>query len=283
MIYISTSCIKEKNIIDVLKILVKNNIKNIELSGGTKYFQGLEDQLIRFVDKEKINVRVHNYFPPPEKDFVVNIASLNSEIYDKSINHCIKAIKLAKKLGSDKYSVHAGFLIDPGVKEIGFGNKLEKKKLYDNQLATNKFITSYNILKNEGGKKFKIYIENNVLSKSNYEKYHNNPFLLTTKNDYENLRKKFKFDLLLDVAHLKVSANSLNKDFDKELKYLYNQTDYVHLSGNDALEDSNKSLMNDNIITKFLKNNSLKNKTFTLEVYEEIDKIVKDYNFLKDL
>ena len=41
--------------------------------------------------------------------------------------------------------------------------------------------------------------------------------------------------------------------------------------------------MNDNIIIKFLKNNSLKNKTFTLEVYEEIDKIVKDYNFLKDL
>ena len=72
-----------------------------------------------------------------------------------------------------------------------------------------------------------------------------------------------------------MSANSLNKDFDKELKYLFNQTDYLHLSGNDSLEDSNKSLMNDNIITKFLKNNSLKNKTFTLEVYEEIDKIVK--------
>ena len=127
MIYISTSCIKEKNIIDVLKILVKNNIKNIELSGGTKNFKGLEDQLIRFVDKENINVRIHNYFPPPENDFVINIASLNSEIHDKSINHCLKAIKLAKKLGSDKYSIHAGFLLDPGVKEIGLGNKLEKK------------------------------------------------------------------------------------------------------------------------------------------------------------
>ena len=98
MIYISTSCIKEKNIIDVLKILVKNNIKNIELSGGTKNFKGLEDQLIRFVDKENINVRIHNYFPPPENDFVINIASLNSEIHDKSINHCLKAIKLAKNL-----------------------------------------------------------------------------------------------------------------------------------------------------------------------------------------
>ena len=83
-------------------------------------------------------------------------------------------------------------------------------------------------------------------------------------------KKKIKFDLLTsDVAHLKVSANSLNKDFDKELKYLFNQTDYLHLSGNDSLEDSNKSLMNDNIIIKFLKNNSLKNKiSFTLEVYD---------------
>ena len=69
--------------------------------------------------------------------------------------------------------------------------------MYDNQLATDKFISSYQILKNEGGKNFKIYIENNVLSKSNYEKYHNNPFLLTTKNDYENLRKKLNLTYFL--------------------------------------------------------------------------------------
>ena len=50
---------------------------------------------------------------------------------------------------------------------------------------------------------------------------------------------------MLDIAHLKVSCNTLKKDFKKESDYLLDQTDYIHLSGNDGMEDSNKSLIND--------------------------------------
>ena len=97
MIYISSSCIKNENIIDVLSFFKEKNFYNVELSGGTKNFPNLKDKLCKFLNENDFNVRLHNYFPPPEEDFVVNIASLDKKISEKSINHCLKAIELSKK------------------------------------------------------------------------------------------------------------------------------------------------------------------------------------------
>ena len=283
MIYISSSCIKKNNILDIIDLLVSKGIKNIELSGGSKNFDNLEKKLIEYKKKYKLNLRIHNYFPPPKEDFVVNIASLNSEIYEKSISHCLNAIKLSKKLEADRYSIHGGFLIDPGVKEIGIGNSLKKKELYDANLAIQKMISAIKLFHEEAGNDLKIYIENNVISKKNYEKYQNNPFILTTRNDYENLSKKINFNLLLDVAHLKVSSNALGENFKADLEFLFEKTDYVHLSSNDSLEDSNNNILSDTELVEFLKSKDLKKKTLTLEVYEDLNKVIEDYNFLNKI
>ena len=226
---------------------------------------------------------MHNYFPPPKEDFVINIASLNTEIYEKSISHCLNSIRLSKKLGADRYSIHAGFLIDPGVKEIGVGKNLKKKQLYDINLATKKMLYSIKLFNKEAGNDLKIYIENNVISKKNYEKYQNNPFLLTTRNDYENLSKSINFNLLLDVAHLKVSSNTLGRNFKEDLDFLFDKTDYLHLSSNDSLEDTNNNILSDKNLVEFLKVKDLKEKTLTLEVYEDLEKVKEDYNFLNKL
>ena len=55
-----------------------------------------------------------------------------------------------------------------------------------------------------------------------------NPLLLTDVQSYKEL-KKFNFNLLLDLAHLKVSCRSLNLDFIQQANYLINETDYIHL------------------------------------------------------
>ncbi len=88
---------------------------------------------------------------------------------------------------------------------------------------------------------------------------------------------------MLDIAHLKVSCNTLKKDFKKESDYLLDQTDYIHLSGNDGMEDSNKSLINDYEIQNILKSKNFKNKTLTLEIYENIEEILNSQNYLKEL
>ena len=283
MIYISSSSIKERNIIKVLEELRKNKINKIELSGGTDFNKNLEKDLLNYKEKYKIDFRLHNYFPPPKKNFVVNIGSLDSEIYKQSLDHCLKAIKLSKKLKASKYAIHAGFLLDPNIKEIGLGNQIKKDTFFDEQKSTQKMKEAWIIFMKEAEGKVKLYLENNVISKTNFNNFKSNPFFLTNKSSYLKLKESFKFNILLDLAHLKVSCKSLGLNFEEEANFLFNETDYIHLSGNDALEDTNHSVLSDSSVVNFLRNQDLSKKTFTLEVYEDISKIIHDYNFLKNL
>ena len=77
MIYISTACVRHKKISDSVKELAENGFLNIELSGGTDYYEGYIDDLLELQKKYKLNYICHNYFPPPKEHFVLakNIAS----------------------------------------------------------------------------------------------------------------------------------------------------------------------------------------------------------------
>lgn len=88
---------------------------------------------------------------------------------------------------------------------------------------------------------------------------------------------------MLDLAHLKVSCKSMKLNFIEEANFLINQTDYVHLSGNNGFEDTGNGIIEDKEILDVLKNNNLNNKVFTLEIYEGTNKIIKNLIFLKNL
>ena len=120
-------------------------------------------------------------------------------------------------------------------------------------------------------------------TKKNLKKFKENPFLLTNKKSYLELKKKFDLNLLLDLAHLKVSCNSLNLNFYEEASFLIKETDYVHISGNKGEVDSNESIVNDHELIKILKENDIKTKTVTLEVYENLTAIKTNLNFLNKI
>ena len=86
--------------------------------------------------------------------------------------------------------------------------------------------------------------------------------------------------MLLDLAHLKVSCKSQNLNFIEEANFLINQTDYVHLSGNNGYEDTGNGIIEDKEILD-PKINNLKNKVFTKFMKELINK--QNLNFLKTL
>ena len=124
-------------------------------------------------------------------------------------------------------------------------------------------------------KNIKLYFENNVLSKKNLERFKTNPFLLTDTNSFRELKKSIDFNLLLDLAHLKVSCKSLNLNFYDEANSLIKETDYLHISGNDGNHDSNNSIIEDKQLIKVLDKNNLKSKTITLEIYDDLPTIKK--------
>jgi len=281
MIYVSSGCVKNKKIKDSVQELVNNGFRNIELSGGTENYAGFEDDLLELQYKYNLNYLCHNYFPPPQDHFVLNLASLDDEVHSKSFDHLCKSIELSKKLKSPKFGFHAGFFLDIKVSEIG--RKITKHKLFDTNEATQRFYESYNKLNIMAGD-LKLYIENNVFSSTNYKTFSGeNFFMLCEYKDYIEFTKNINFNLLLDVAHLKVSSKTLNLNFEYEFNMMINNSDYIHISDNDGFHDQNHSLKRNSNLLKLINGNNLRNKDFTLEVYEDLSKIRETYEVLKEV
>jgi len=281
MIYVSSSCVKHKRIKDSVQELAYNGFENIELSGGSEHYEGFEDDLLELQVKYALNYRCHNYFPPPKEHFVLNLASLNDEIYNKSFEHLEQAIELSKKLGAQKFGFHAGFFIDIKVSEIG--KKISKENLFDKEKSIQRFCDGFSKLKEFAGD-LKLYVENNVFSSTNAQTYEDeNIFMLTHSREYKELKSIIDFNLLLDVAHLKVSTKTLGLNFENEFSSMMEQSDYIHISDNDALHDLNHKLQENSDLVELLKKQNLKDRDFTLEVYDELYEISKSYSLLKDI
>lgn len=269
MIYISTGGFSKKSVIEVIKLLSKNNIKDFELSGGI-YTKNLESKLINL--SSKFNFVLHNYFPPPRKPFVLNLASLNEKIYQESLNHIKKSIKLASFVKSPFYSFHAGFLLDPKVEELG--KTIKSYYLYDRNECLERFINSINLLSKYASKyKIKLLVENNVITKSNLSKFGSNPLLMTDIKSTKEIIEGFDENLyfLVDVAHLKVSANTLDFDACAYLEIFKHKIAGYHLSDNDGLSDSNKEISKNSWFWSHLRKDL---NYYTLEVYDQNPEIL---------
>ena len=278
MIYVSSSCSKQKKIGSAIRELAEHGFRNIELSGGTEYYKDYEDDIFDLKEKYHLNYLVHNYFPPPKEDFVLNLASLDDAIFERSLKHLRKAIRLASLLGADKFGFHAGFYVDIGVNEIG--KAVSARHLCDTNLAYKRFCNGFNSIKKES-KEIQIYIENNVYSKTNFNIYGSkNPFILTSPAEYRELQQYIDFKLLLDVAHLYVSSQTLGFDFNLCLDQMIIETDYIHLSDNDGWHDQNAEFMPDSKLLDKIKKKYLKNKTITLEIYTGIDGLKASFDHI---
>ncbi|MCI5057524.1 MAG: sugar phosphate isomerase/epimerase [Flavobacteriales bacterium] len=261
--------------------LVDLGFKNIELSGGTIPYENLEDDLINLKVKHNLNYLVHNYFPPPIENFVLNLASLDDKTHQMSLNHCLKAINLSAKLGGDKIAFHAGFLLDIPLNQIG--KRIQKFQLFNKEKAIERFNQSIQqIAQIAQEENVKLYIENNVLSAENWETYSpQNPFFFTDLDSLEDINMPSNFQILLDIAHLKVSCKSLELNFSQELPSLFQKTDYIHVSDNNGFSDQNCGVQED--LYEQLSSLDWKGKTVTLEVYGSLKDLQHSYELLKKL
>ena len=271
-VFVSTSCIKINDLEKNITFLASHGIKNIELSGGCIYQRNILSRLKKLKKRHSLKFLVHNYFPPPKKNFVLNLASCNDKIYFQTIDFYKKTLDLCNKLNIKYYGIHAGFLVD--IKNSELGKKIKKKNLFPKKKSIKRLINGYNLLKKYNKNKVKIFLENNVITKKNLKEYKANPLLLTSYSDYKHLSKNFKIELLLDLAHLKVSSKTLKKKFDTEINKFAPFIKYAHVSSNNSLKDSNLSITRDkNIIDGIKKLRNL--RLITLEVYQDIKSILE--------
>ncbi len=281
MIYVSTSCIKADYINDSVRRLAGQGFRNIELSGGTGHYDSILEDLLNLKGEYSLNYLCHNYFPPPREDFVLNLGSLDRSIAERSVNHIETAIEFSGKLGAEKFGFHAGFLMDIPVSEIGAG--IRAVSLNDRDRVIEAFCRNFALL-NEGSGSVDLYIENNVISSENFANFNGaNPLLLTDITGYEELKQFIDYRLLLDVGHLKVSAETLGLDFRRQLQYCIEKTDYIHLSDNDGKRDSNNEISKESDLFTLLSDHDFTGKTVTLEVYRGMEALSRSYEAVETL
>jgi len=274
MIFISTGGFKSEKSINSINKLMEKGIYDIELSGGEYEVDQIEKIITEKKLHNSLNLQVHNYFPPPRSPFVFNLGSLDEEISKISMNHALNSIELASKLKSKYYSFHAGFLLDPQVKELG--KKIKKRNTYNREISKNTFIERVNILaKFAETKNITLLIENNVLSSNNFEEFKENILLMVDEPECTEIMNRVSNNvkMLVDVAHLKVSSNSLNFDRISFLKKLDKWILAYHLSDNDGNSDSNEKIRLDSWFWPYIKSNL---DYYSIEVYgEEPEELVK--------
>jgi sugar phosphate isomerase/epimerase len=216
--------------------------------------------------------QVHNYFPPPKKPFVINLASLDKEILALSMELVRKAIRWSVELDRPIYSFHSGFLVDLKVKELGTTPK--KRKINNQRNTISSFIENINQLAKYAEKHgVSLLIENNVLTPNAFKKFNCNSVLMADADDCLEVMKNTpdNVGLLIDVAHLKVSSNVLK--FDK-INFLNKCDSWIkgyHLSDNDGTRDSNEVINDSAWFWPFLKK---KLGYYSLEVYNVDYKIL---------
>ena len=109
MFFVSTTFIKDNNsVFKALNLLSKKKIYNIELGSNHVWEKKLD-----FKNYDRFNFCVHNYFPVPKKNLVLNLASQSNEIRKKSVSQIKKSILFSKKISANLYTFHPGFLTDP--------------------------------------------------------------------------------------------------------------------------------------------------------------------------
>ena len=280
MIYISTGGFKTNTCSQSINSLIDNGIFSIELSGGQ--FEINQKNYLNSIKKDKkLILQVHNYFPPPKDPFVLNLGSLDDTIASKSFNHALNSINLAALLGGKYYSFHAGFLLDPKLNELG--GKIRKKSIYNRNRSVDLFVNRVKKLALFASKKnITLLIENNVLSLKNFNEFGQNILLMVDYKESAEIMKKINLEnvkMLIDVAHLKVSSNSLNFNPKVFLEHLDEWIAAYHLSENDGTSDDNEKFREDSWFWPFLKKDL---DYYSIEVYNTTINELKDQKKLAE-
>ncbi len=274
MIYVSTGGNTNQTAFKTACDYAEVGVTNCELSGG-QYDPEISTSL-QFLARHG-NVQLHNYFPPPKEPFVINLASDDPDIVEKTKKHIQFALDLSVEIGAHLFSFHAGFLLDPKVNELG--KRVEKRPLICRKEAIKRFVGNVNDLALYAEKLgASLLVENNVLSHKNHEYFEDNPFLMADAEECEFVMKETEdnVSLLVDVAHLKVSATSLGFDKVEFLKSVDPWIHAFHLSDNDGLSDSNEPVREDSWFWQHIRTDL---DYYSLEIYgtspQELAKQVK--------
>jgi sugar phosphate isomerase/epimerase len=256
-IYVSTNAFRESHFASIIETCQEYKIQNIELSFiatmDEKEIQGLS----HLCNSMEFQFLIHNYFPRPREPFVLNLASNNERSLSLSLEHCKKAIDLSAALHAPFYSVHAGFCFSASPEHLG--QTIKEVCFIPKEVARRIFIRSLqNLADYAMGKDVWIAIENHVVEARNLVNGENKYLLGATAEELLDLLASIQREnvgVLLDLGHLKISANTLGISPEKFIKDLSPKVIALHLHENNGIMDEHSIIFRDSWFWKPIKEN----------------------------
>jgi len=279
MIFVSTACLPGvQPLASRLMLYCGYGLNGVELGGNVSVNE------VNFSEIAKMDFQflVHNYFPPPADPFVLNLASADSRIRDRSLHFVRDAISLTARLGAPFYSVHAGFITDP----TGFGSTgfIFPRPSSPNaaQEAMRRFITSLKtVVEHAGQLGIGLLVENNVCPEELRGK-----LLLQTSEEFLKLFRPLpspQLGILLDTGHLNVSAHTLDLD---RVAFVDQVAPYVrafHVHDNDGTADTHQPVCAGSWVLDVLRRPEFGNLPIVVEAkFDTIDDLCRHVDWLKD-
>jgi sugar phosphate isomerase/epimerase len=252
--FVSTKALGANRLDYVFQIARRLDVRHIELSSSLTY----EDNILSKINTatKEFQFLVHNYFPPARAPFLLNLASGNESIRQRSLNFVMQALDLCAQIGSPLYSVHCGFTFDGDGSQLGHANQLNLNRISMDE-AMAKFIKSLAILMPVAEKlKINFAIENNVLAEFALIEEGNQLALGADASSLNYIFEQFNNDqlfLLLDLGHAKVNASTLGQPIDEMINLFHDRIIALHLSDNDGRNDLNWSLSYDSDLWPYIK------------------------------
>lgn len=227
---------------EALEICKDNGITAVELGSNHSFDPNPLDTIRNY----PFSYLVHNYFPIPASPFVLNIASLDERIREKSVEHIYKAIDFCVEAGAHLYTFHPGFITDPMGSnqtqqnyDFQWDDKAQKEYpiAFDHMLRNMDKCVGYS--KKKG---IKIAIETEG---SFYKKDH---LLMQRPDEYEKLFKYYgpaDIGVNLNIGHLRLAMEAFQFSLQEFIDVIETRLVAMELSHNDGKYDEHLPLQSD--------------------------------------
>jgi sugar phosphate isomerase/epimerase len=247
-LYVSTNCFPDRSPDGILTAIRQGGWTHVEFS-GINTSPSAAISLCRRLRSEGVEVLLHNYFPPSDEPFVLNLASTDPELQRRSRVHCQEAIILSAELGAPFFAAHAGFAADLPPSVLGDHQRLrrfcqEGHGLQPVKEANAVFAESVKSLA-EFGRRYgvRFLIENHVAEEALGPDAARLLLLCLEAEDFIELAKATgveDFGVLLDVGHLRCTSGVLGFSKEEFCQALSSWIYAFHLSDNDGRRDAHR-------------------------------------------
>ena len=240
-LFVSTTFMPDQTTLRrALDVCLESGIRALEI-GSNHCFEDSYDYLADY----PFSYLVHNYFPIPEEDFVLNLASSDKDIRSRSIDHVKKSIDFCDEIGAKLYTFHPGFLTDPQGSNPSSDNydfQWNETHLAKVDVSVAKSLMYDSIDKIVGystAKTVRIAIETEG---SLHKRDH---LLMQRPEEYEELFDRYSPQTIgvnLNIGHLNLAAIAFNFKKDAFVDQVQDYILAMELSHNDGIEDQHLPL-----------------------------------------